>query len=398
MKKILLLGGSNQQLVAINKTKELGYYTVLCDYLPDNPGRLIADKYYQESTTDIPAILRIAGDEKIDGILAYASDPAAPTAAYIAEKMGLPSNPFESVNILCNKNLFRQYLKENGFNSPDYRTCDNRDDAIDTARLFPLPFILKPVDSSGSKGVAVIRDRNGLGAKIDYAFSFSRSHKVILEQFIERNHEYLIGGDIFVNDGKIVIWGLMNCYRDNDLNPLVPSGKSYPVRISDADLKKVKTTLQQLISKLGIRFGPMNVELIVDKNGEVWPIDIGPRAGGNMIPDLMEMIFDVDIVDLSIRNAMGESVDCRPSDGKPYYATHNIHTDRDGIIKSVRFDEELEQFIVRKAIYVEPGDEVHTFINSAKALGIIFMKFDNENRMDRYLKNIKQYIHIIWDE
>ena len=38
MKKILLLGGSAQQLVAIRSAKELGYYTVVMDYLPDNPG------------------------------------------------------------------------------------------------------------------------------------------------------------------------------------------------------------------------------------------------------------------------------------------------------------------------------------------------------------------------
>ena len=35
---ILLLGGSAQQVVAIDRAHELGYRTVLCDYLPDNPG------------------------------------------------------------------------------------------------------------------------------------------------------------------------------------------------------------------------------------------------------------------------------------------------------------------------------------------------------------------------
>ena len=84
-KKLLLLGGSEQQVIAIKKAKELGFYTVLCDYLGDNPGQNVADKFYQESTTDKEAILRVAMDEEIDGIIAYASDPAAPTAAYVAE-------------------------------------------------------------------------------------------------------------------------------------------------------------------------------------------------------------------------------------------------------------------------------------------------------------------------
>ena len=48
MKKILLLGGSAQQVVAIETAKKLGYYTILCVYLTDNPGQYIADKFFRE--------------------------------------------------------------------------------------------------------------------------------------------------------------------------------------------------------------------------------------------------------------------------------------------------------------------------------------------------------------
>ena len=92
-KKILLLGGSYQQIVAIEAAKRLGYYTILCDYLNDNPGQKYADKFYLVSTTDKEAVLEVAKKEKIDGVIAYASDPAAPTAAYVAEKLGLEGNP-----------------------------------------------------------------------------------------------------------------------------------------------------------------------------------------------------------------------------------------------------------------------------------------------------------------
>ena len=118
VKKILLLGGSAQQVVAIDAAKRLGYYTVLCAYLPDNPGQYAADKFYPVSTTDKEYVLEIAEKERINGVLAYASDPAAPTAAYVAEKMGLPGNPYPSVEILCNKDQFRKFLAENGFSTP----------------------------------------------------------------------------------------------------------------------------------------------------------------------------------------------------------------------------------------------------------------------------------------
>ena len=106
MKKILLLGGSAQQIVAIKTAQKLGYYTVLCDYLPDNPGQYEADKFYLVSTTDKDAVLEVARNEQVDGVLAYASDPAAPTAAYIAEKLGLSGAPYHSVETLCNSLLY----------------------------------------------------------------------------------------------------------------------------------------------------------------------------------------------------------------------------------------------------------------------------------------------------
>lgn len=112
MKRILLLGGSAQQVIAIETAKKLGYYTILCDFLTDNPGQYAADKFYLVSTTDKEAVLEVAKKENIDGVLAYASDPAAPTAAYVAEKLGLPGNPYESVEILCNKDRFREFKEQ----------------------------------------------------------------------------------------------------------------------------------------------------------------------------------------------------------------------------------------------------------------------------------------------
>ena len=110
MKSILLLGGSRQQVVAIETAKRLGYRTVLCDYLVDNPGQYTADVYYGESTTDREAVLRIAQAEQVSGVLAYASDPAALSAAFVAEKMNLPGNPLQSVEVLSTKHLFRSFF------------------------------------------------------------------------------------------------------------------------------------------------------------------------------------------------------------------------------------------------------------------------------------------------
>lgn len=360
--------------------------------MEDNPGQYEADKFYLVSTTDKKAVLTVAMDEQVDGVLAYASDPAAPTAAYIAEKMGLPTNPYKSVDILCNKDRFRKFLKNNSFNSPiDHGYSDKKVEKS----LFSLPVIIKPVDSSGSKGTTVLSSWDGLDEALDFAFSFSRSHRIIVEEFIEKKHEYLVGGDIFVIDGKIVLWGLLNCHRDENVNPLVPVGKSYPLLLDKNDEKAIRDTLQCLVDRLGLKFGSVNVELIVDKNGKVWPIDIGPRAGGNMIPDLLGMIFGVDVVKMAVLAAMGKKIEVVVSEEISYYATHNLHTNLNGEYQTINFSTELEKKIVKKYLYKKKGDQVEYFDNAAKALGIIFMKFDSQREMMEMLRHITDLYDVV---
>ena len=395
VEKILLLGGSSQQLVAIETAKRLGLYTVLCDYLPDNPGQFIADKFYQTSTTDKEAVLRLAKEENIDYIIAYASDPAAPTAAYVAENMGLPTNPYKAVETLCNKDLFREFLSTHGFCAPLATGYVTKKDAVEGVADFTFPVIIKPVDSSGSKGATVLSSVSGLEDAIDFAFSFSRGHRIIIEEFIEKKHPYLIGGDVFVSDGKVIQWGLMNCHRDSSVNPLVPVGKSYPPMLDGSDIELVKETLQKLVTDLGIRFGPMNVELIIDKNDRVFPIDIGPRSGGNMIPDLLGMVFDCDIVEMSVHAAMGKTVNTVFGPGKPYYATLNLHSSRKGVFEAVEFDRELEGYIIRKNIYKKPGDPVDIFVNASHAIGIVFFRFPDRDTMIGMEEHMDKHVKIV---
>ena len=395
MKKILLLGGSSQQVIAIETAKRLGLYTVLCDYLPDNPGQFHADKFYQTSTTDKEAVLKIAQDEAISYIIAYASDPAAPTAAYVAEKMGLPTNPYHSVKTLCNKDYFRAFLASHGFNTPKAMGFGKREEAVESISEFSFPVIIKPVDASGSKGATVLYDLAGLEEAVDFAFSFSRSHRIIIEEYIEKKHPYLIGGDIFVSEGKVIQWGLMNCHRDPRVNPLVPVGKSYPPLLEDKDLQTVKDTLQRMVTELGIRFGPMNVELIIDAKDRVYPIDIGPRSGGNMIPDLLGLIFDCNVVEMSIRAAMGEQVECNAKQGIPYYSSLNLHSTKKGLFQDIWFSPEIEQYIIQKNIYKKPGDTVNYFANSANALGIVFFKFPDFKTMIEMEEHMNEHVRIM---
>lgn len=397
MKKILLLGGSRQQVVAIEMAKKLGYYTILCDYLPDNPGQNYADKFYLESTTDKEAILKIAEKEKIDGIVAYASDPAAPTAAYVAEKLGLPTNPYNSVNILCNKDMFREFLEKNGFFTPKAKGYSGIEEAKTDLekKLFQFPVLIKPVDSSGSKGIAVIKTpKNNIIEELQRAFESSKSKRIVIEEFVEKDHKYLIGGDIFVQNGQIILLGLLNCHRDKNVNELVPVGKSYPLELEDKRKENIKSYLQMIVDKLKMKNGAMNVELIIDKEDHILAIDIGPRNGGNMIPDFLKLIFQVDVVEATILVSLGENFKLNCKENKNFYASHNLHVNKDGILGNINISEKLKKYIVFQSIYKKQGDKIEYFENASKVLGIIFMSFPSKQEMDFCLDNIYNFIKI----
>ena len=161
----------------------MGFYTVTCDYLPENPGHKFADEYYNVSTTDKEAVLSLAKKLQIDGIVAYASDPAAPTAAYVAEKMGLPGNPYESVKILTEKDLFRDFLHNHGLNCPKAHGYTSCEEAAKDIEQFQFPVMVKPVDSSGSKGVVKIYSSSELKNAVGEALSYSRCGRFIVEEF-----------------------------------------------------------------------------------------------------------------------------------------------------------------------------------------------------------------------
>ena len=201
MKKILLLGGANTQIPSILTAKKMGYYTITCDYLPDNPGHKFADEYHNVSTTDKEAVLALAKELQIDGILAYATDVAAATAAYVSEAMGFPTSPYKSVDILTNKDKFRAFLEENGFCTPRARGYSSVEEAKKDLENFKFPVMVKPVDSAGSKGVARMDDAGQLEELVENALQYSRCKRFIIEEYVEK-YRYQIAGDGYYVDGK----------------------------------------------------------------------------------------------------------------------------------------------------------------------------------------------------
>lgn len=395
MKKILLLGGSAQQIVAIEAAKKLGYYTVLCDYLPDNPGQYHADKFYLVSTIDKEAVLKVAQDEAVDGVLAYASDPAAPTAAYVAEKMGLPTNPYESVQILSNKDQFRKFLAENGFCTPKALGFSALEDIKRAQDQFRLPVLIKPVDSSGSKGIKRIDDWTQLDDAYAYAMEYSREKRVVIEEYLEK-FGYQIAGDGLVVNGKLVFRYFGNDhFNSRCTNPYVPVSASFPYNMPQEVHDKIHDTIQRLVSLLHMQTSCYNFDIRIDSDYNVYLMEVAPRDGGNFIPQVIRYATGIDLIDYAVKGSMNEEITLPNYHPEGFWSYFAVHSYSSGILKQIRIAPEIEQkHIVENHILVKPGDHVSAFTGANTTLGILIMKFDSMEQMLYMMDNPDTWIEV----
>lgn len=397
VKKLLLLGGSRQQIPAIKTANKLGYYTILCDFLPDNPGQSYSDEFHCISTTDKKSILAIAKEKNIDGIVAYASDPAASTAAYVAEKMGLPTNPYKSVELLTNKDMYRDFLNKNNFSTPKAKGFSTVDEAKRDIKSFKLPVIIKPVDSSGSKGVSKIESYDNLEKQMLEALKFSRAKRVIIEEYVEMEG-YQVAGDGFSVDGKLVFHCFANDHFNmNGLNPYVPISASFPYNMPKKIHDKIHLEIQRLFDLLNLKTGAYNFDVRVDKDENVYLMEIGPRNGGNYIPQVIQHATGINMIEYTIKTALGEKIDnlsmIKPQGYWSYYAIHSL---KSGRLREIRIKEDvLENNIIEKHMNYSIGDKIPVFNGSNSTLGILIMKFNSMEQMLDMMDNSEKWIEVV---
>jgi len=393
-KKILILGGTSFQIPCIQYAKSKGYHVVTCGYDPESPGHQYGDEYHNISTTNYKAVLKLSRKLEIDGILAYASDPAAPIAAYVSEKMGLPGNPYKSVKILSEKDLYRSFLRKHKFNTPWYGGFSTLEDFAANSSEFTYPVIVKPVDSSGSKGISAVNKFWEMGKAITYAIQFSRCKRFIVEEFIEKKYPQL-DGDIFVYDGKIIAYYLGDQGNDEAINPFVPASINYPSLLASELHEKIQKELQRAIELLHINLGGFNIEVIIDDKDNIFLMEIGARNGGNCIPEIIKCASNVDMIKMSVDTCMGvEPQILNRKDIVKFYTTYVIHSKKDGRLKSVRLDDKITDYVLDIKLMLEQGDEVFKFMGSNCTVGIGLLEFPNVDVRNNMMSQIDELIAV----
>ena len=313
----------------------------------------------------------------------------------MSEKLGLPGNPYESVKLLTQKDLFRAFLQEHGFNSPKAKGYANREEAIRDYERFKFPVMVKPVDSSGSKGVVKVFSPDALAPAIDEALSYSRAGRFIIEEFIVKKG-YQVSGDGFSVDGRLVFTSFGNelyAPSGGTTRDYVALGEFWPSLLTDEQTSKVNTELQNLMTALKMRTCAYNIEVILDENDTPYVIELGPRNGGSYIPQLIKYATGVDLVDYTIRAAIGESCDgLKMTPAKGFWSNYMIFSTVSGRFKGLKFDEDFRRNnLLEVHCTASDGDEVYAYRNTSHSLGTILFRADSLDEMTRITENIGKY-------
>ena len=400
-KKILLLGGSRYLMPVIDVAHKLGLYVITADFLPDTYAHKYADEYVNVSIVDKEKVLAVAQEKQVAGVMSFACDPGVVSAAYVAEKMGLPfQGSYESTCILQDKGLFRQFLQEHGFNTPHAKSYTNAADALLDVDYFEWPVIVKPVDSAGSKGVQKVLNPRDLSVAIENALKYSINKHFIIEDFITIRG-YRSSADPFTIDGKLYY----NFYSDqkfdtNADNPFIPDKIIYPCTMPQTDQDYLTDELNRLFELLHMGTGIYNIEACVGINGKPYIMEVSPRGGGNSIAEEQRMAYGIDLVENEVRHAVGlpllefpQDVSC---DG--YWCNYAVHAGKgqQGVFKEIVLDERIkERNLKYLGINVQPGDMVMPFTGAGMCLGDMFLRFDTQEEMDNAMANVDKWLKIV---
>lgn len=300
MQKLAVIGASYLQKPLVVKAKEMGIYTICFAWRDGAVCADIADEFYDISIIEKEQILKICQDSKIDGICTIASDVAAPTVSYVAEKMGLIANSYETAVRANNKFLMRNAFMSAGVPCPVYKMVKsiNELNEID----FDYPMIVKPSDRSGSLGVTKVINKDGLASAVEKALSVSFKNEAMIEEFID-------GREISVE-----FISYKGTHYPLQITDKVTTGAPHfvelehhqPSSLSDDMFNTIYSITKNALDALGIKNGASHSEYKITPEGRIAVMEIGGRMGGDFIgSDLVQLSTGYDFVKGVIEVALG---------------------------------------------------------------------------------------------
>lgn len=392
-KTIMILGASILQLPAIEKAVEMGLKVVALDMNPDAVGFKVPGVIKEIiSTIDISAATEAAKKHRINGVMTLATDMPMRTVAAIADECGLIGISKDTAIKATDKSVMRQTLKANNVPVPEFYRVANEEEFLSAVNNIKGAVMVKPSDSSGSRGILKVEDRQNALKAYEYTKEFSRNGIVVVE-------EYMSGPEVSVEtlavDGKVNVIQITDKITTGAPH-FVEMGHTQPTRLDCAEeIKKAAIAVNKAI---GIENGPSHTEIIVTADGPKI-VELGARLGGDCITThLVPLSTGVNMVEACIRIALGEKPDLTSTVNGG--SAIRYFSQRDGIIKSIEGIENARNMpgIKQVSIVHDVGEHVTEITSSGSRMGFVISSGTDADDAARKCENALKVIKVEFDE
>jgi biotin carboxylase len=305
MKTVLFVGAGRHQRRAILRARELGLRVAAVDRNPDALGLQEADVAHVVDFSDVPSLVDAARRIGPDGVLTISADRAVPVVAAVAEELGLPGIGTETAHLLTHKVEMRRRLRARGLPQPRFGEARTIDEARAAADELGYPAVLKPADSGGQRGVFRVESSTGLEAHFQAARAESPAGETILEEFVEGTE---LNGIAIARGGDVFTLSLSDRLRPPGIGFGVGWIHVYPASLNGGELAEAERVAAGAIDALGLREGVAFPQLIAAPDGSVRVVEVAARIPGGQMADLVRHALGVDLVEIALRQALGENV------------------------------------------------------------------------------------------
>lgn len=372
---VLILGGGADQKLLVAEFKKRGFYTIIVDYYENPPAKGIADKHYKESTYNQNEILEIAKKENVKFVTTISTDQPILVAAYVSEVMNLKFQiSFDQAKNITNKKYMKSILHKNYIPTAKSVILDKDFSIVDFNFELRYPLIIKPVDSSGSRGVFIINNESELLENYKKSLEFSNTKDVVCEEFIDGQE---ISVDAVVVNKKstvlVVTDGFKTYTNDSSPTPLY-NQNIYPTKISSTAYKKISLISQAVATAFNIDNSPLFLQMIVS-NDDVFVIEFSARIAGGSKPYIIPLISNVDIVNTYVSMLLEEEIHLNQIPSDEVFSLNHIYS-IGGVFQCFLGVDELiaEGLIERFISYQQVNSIVRKPNNGSDRIGAFIVK------------------------
>lgn len=364
---VLILGGSPLQVPMIRKARELGLRTLVVDANPNVPGAALADEFAAVSTTDVEGLLALTRDRELAGVTSVGTDRPVRAMAAVAQAHGLHAVSPATAAACTDKALMLQAVARAGVPHPRFALATDLEELHAAVAQVGLPCIVKPLDSSGSRGVVQVDSEADLAQALDYALAPSHEPTVIVEELLVGRE---ISCEVLCVDGTYHVVATTD--KDTTGSPhFIETGHTQPADLDAETLAAAHALVAQCLAAVDMHFGPAHVEMMLTDHGPVL-IEFGCRMAGDFVSShVVPGSTGIDFIGLVLRQACGEQIEMLPSSGRA--AAIRFLTAPEGVLRAFHGVEQARAVPGVDAVITlaQPGEAITPLHSSTDRLGVV---------------------------